>query len=707
LSIRRPLDIGPRIEPRFGIRTKILVSFLAVSLVSVGIISIFAVRNMGTVGNTARQNTIALGERAVAESVAALEDSGRRIIKLQGLVVAKDIQRFIERRPNIAISELMNNEELRKIAVQPVGQTGSTVVYDRDGTIHFDNDPELQGAPLEYLWQGNQQLQSILESSFSGESAGYYDVEDANGNIRRQYMYCTPIQGTSLFLAASTYIDEFSRPAEKTESDITTAVVATTEYIDRQMNLAQWTFGVIILCMIAIIATLASFMARTITDPIMALTKGSEVIAKGDLDHRIKVNTGDEIEQLAVQFNTMTAALKESLSNLEQKVAERTKQERQRAEQLRTINEISRNISSLMSLDELLPYVASLLRETFNYYNVNIFLFELESGRLILKEICLSSYRGVIPLEVPLEMGEEGIVAWVATTAEPLLVNDVSKEPRFQFIEELSATKSELAVPIRIGERVLGVLDIESNELDAFSEADLFTAQTLADQLATAIENARLYQQTGQIAVMEERNRMAREIHDTLAQGFTGIILQLEAAEQALEDNPVETVSHLNKARSLARGSLNEARRSVWNLRPEALEHLSLVEALGQEVAKFSQSSGIKAQFDASDDQRDMPYEKELALLRICQESLANVRKHAKASEVKVGLTFDTSTITLSIRDNGIGMKTEIEDGETKPKHRGFGLISMRERTRNLAGTFEVQSEKGKGTLIRATIPLI
>jgi nitrate/nitrite-specific signal transduction histidine kinase len=381
----------------------------------------------------------------------------------------------------------MENEELREIAVQPVGQTGSTMVYDREGRIHFHSDQDIQGEYLESLWSGNENLQEILESSFRGESAGYYEVEDANGDIRRRYMYCTSVEGTSLFLAASTFIDEFSRAAERTESAIAEAVEATTEQIDRQMDLAQWTFIVIILCMVAIIATLASFMARTITDPIHALTRGSEVIAEGDLDYRIKVNTGDEIEHLATQFNAMTAALKESLSNMEHKVAERTKRERQRAEQLRTINEISRNISSLMSLDELLPYVATLLRATFNYYNVNIFLFEPESGKLILKEICLSSYRGVIPLEVPLEMGEEGIVAWVAMSGEPLLVNDVSKEPRFQFIEELSATQSELAVPIRIGERVLGVLDIESNVLDAFSETDLFTARTLADQLAIAI----------------------------------------------------------------------------------------------------------------------------------------------------------------------------------------------------------------------------
>ncbi len=694
-------------KPRISIRTKILVSFLAVSLIAVGIISFFALRNMSVLGNTARQNSISLGESALAESIAALEDSGRRIIKLQAVVVANEVRNFIARHPESTISDLFQNEQLRKIAVQTVGQTGRTMVYDVNGTIHFHADSEMVGDNVGQIAQKVPQLQTIFESSFTGEAAGYYDWEDTNGNIRAKYLYCVPVEGTPLIVAAATFIDEFSRPAEETESKITTAVLAITRYIDRQMDVAQWTFMVIIICMLAIIATLTSFMARTITEPIRALTRGAEIIAKGKLDHSIEVNTGDEIDQLAKQFNTMTVALKESYENLEQKVEDRTRQERQRAEQLRTINEISRKISSIINLDELLPYVANLLSQTFNYHNVNIFLFEPSSGKLILKEICLSGYKGVIPLEVPLEMGEEGVVAWVAQTGEPLLVNDVSKEPRYQFIEELRTTQSELAVPVKIGDKILGVLDIESNELDAFSEADLFTAQTLADQLAVAIDNARLYQETSQMAMMEERNRMAREIHDTLAQGFTGIILQLEAAEQALDGEASEVLSHLNKARSLARGSLNEARRSVWNLRSEALEQTSLIEALRQEVGRFAQASNIKARFDVSEHRRNLPLDVETALLRICQEGLANVRKHAKASEVKVELTFDKSDVTLTIRDNGVGFKTKSVSSVSTGKHRGFGLISMQERVRNLGGTFEVQSERSRGTLLNVVIPVM
>jgi signal transduction histidine kinase len=286
------------------------------------------------------------------------------------------------------------------------------------------------------------------------------------------------------------------------------------------------------------------------------------------------------------------------------------------------------------------------------------------------------------------------------------MANDVTKEPRHHFINELSDTKSELAIPVKIGDKILGVLDIESNELNAFTEDDMSTAQTLADQLAIAIENARLYKETGQIAVMEERNRMAREIHDTLAQGFTGIILQLEAAEQALEkDNSADIISHLNKARSLARGSLSEARRSVWDLRPEALEKLKLPDAIKQEVAKFSQSSNIKANFEIKGVSHDLPTEQETAMLRICQEALTNVRKHSKATEVKVQLDYDKSHVELIVSDNGRGIVAN-DDTKTDGKHKGFGLISMRERARNVGGQFEVESEPDKGTTIKVKLPI-
>jgi len=440
------------------------------------------------------------------------------------------------------------------------------------------------------------------------------------------------------------------------------------------------------------------FAIGRILKPVKDLTRGAQRIAGGDFDHTITAKTGDEIQALAQQFNSMASALKESYTDLEEKVQERTRGERRRAEQLRAINEVGRRISSILSLDELLPYVVRSLQETFNYYNVNIFLLDPGSSSLVLKAGA-GGYKAAVPIGFLVKV-TEGIVGWVVQRDEPLVVSDVSKEPKYLFVEALADTRSELAVPIKIGTEILGVLDIQSIELDAFDEIDLFTAQTLADQVAIAIENARLYQETREMAVLEERNRMAREIHDTLAQGFTGIVLQLEAAEQVLDEDVARAQEHLDHARKLARESLNEARRSVWALRPQALEQLPLVETLSQEIERFTQDSEVKANFTTSGKRRILSTDVENALLRICQESLANVRKHAQASHVEVNLVFEGETVRLRIHDNGIGFDPKVRS------EGAFGLIDMTERARLLGGALVVQSESGKGTLIQVTMPM-
>jgi signal transduction histidine kinase len=447
------------------------------------------------------------------------------------------------------------------------------------------------------------------------------------------------------------------------------------------------------------------FMGYSILKPIEVFTRTIRKINSENLSIRLDIQTDDEIGILAASFNQMAGnleqshnALKQARGELEEKVEIRTRGERRRVEQLRAINEVSRRISAILSLDELLPYVTNSLQETFNYYNVNIFLFNPDCEIVVLKAGS-GEYKGPVPIGFPIGLNE-GIVGKVAKTGKLMNVGDVSKEPIYVAVEDLSGTRSELAVPIRIGQETLGVLDVESSDLEAFDEIDLFTVQTLSDQLAIAMENARLYQETRDIAVLEERNRMAREIHDSLVQGFTGVILQLEAAEQAFDDDTDQVQFHLSKARELARESLGDARRSVWALRPQALEQLPLLEAISQQIDLFTQDSGIKVDFSISGNNRTIPANIEDALLRIFQESLTNVKKHAEASRVKVILSFEDSVVGLQVQDNGIGFDTDV------PTRSGFGLISMRERAKLIGGSLKVSSNKGTGTQIEVTIPI-
>ena len=447
------------------------------------------------------------------------------------------------------------------------------------------------------------------------------------------------------------------------------------------------------------------FMGRSIIQPIETFTGNIREVSPDNLSVRMQVRTEDEIGTLANSFNRMAEdlekshiALQEARDELEEKVELRTIGERRRAEQLRAINEVGRRISAILSLDELLPYVVNSLQRTFNYYNVNIFIVDREQELLALKAGA-GGYQTTIPAGFSIRINE-GIVGAAAVSGEALNIGDASRDPRYIFSGELSDTRSELAVPIKIGNETLGVLDIQSTKLEAFDEIDVFTAQTLADQLAIAIENARLYQETRDIAVLEERNRMAREIHDTLAQGFTGIVLQLEAAEQALDEDVTRAQEHLDRARSLARESLNEARRSVWALRAQRLEQHTLLSTLRWQLDNFTRDSGVLADFNISGKEMNLSSAVEDALLRICQEALTNIRKHANASHIKVKLFYDETKVGLVIEDNGIGFDAEI------PNTDRFGLISMYERVKLLGGSIDISSQKGKGTRIKVTIPV-
>jgi signal transduction histidine kinase len=209
--------------------------------------------------------------------------------------------------------------------------------------------------------------------------------------------------------------------------------------------------------------------------------------------------------------------------------------------------------------------------------------------------------------------------------------------------------------------------------------------------------------QARELAVLEERNRLAREMHDTLAQGFTGILLQLEAAEQALTQAPAEAAEHLNKARTLARESLQEARRSVWNLRPQALDNRSLEAALREEVRRFNADGGAQASFSVIGDRLPLPGGVDACLLRICQESLSNVRKHAKASNISIVLAFEDGHVRLTVRDDGVGFDSV--SMKTTQSIQGLGLTSMEDRVQFLDGTIDILSEPGKGTRVEVRVP--
>ena len=236
--------------------------------------------------------------------------------------------------------------------------------------------------------------------------------------------------------------------------------------------------------------------------------------------------------------------------------------------------------------------------------------------------------------------------------------------------------------------------------IDQLNEANERLAAAMAEN---AQLQAQLVASARDAGVRDERDRLAREIHDTLAQGLAGIVAQLQAARTA---SATGRERHLDTAAELARSTLVEARRSVQALRPEPLEGARLPDALADVAARWAEVSGVPAAVTTTGTPRQLHPEVEIALLRTGQEALANVGKHASASRVGVTLSYMEDVVTLDVRDDGIGfdlagLPEAVADGS------GFGLTGMRQRVGRVAGRLEIESAPGEGTAVCATVPAI
>jgi signal transduction histidine kinase len=257
---------------------------------------------------------------------------------------------------------------------------------------------------------------------------------------------------------------------------------------------------------------------------------------------------------------------------------------------------------------------------------------------------------------------------------------------------------------------LLGVKSEEQNEARKGMTAELAEANHRLEEMIaenTGLQ-AQLLTQAREAGAGDERQRMAREIHDTIAQGLTGIVTQLEAAQQT--SNDAERERRISNAKRLARDSLAEARRSVQALRPQALEDSRLPEALADEVARWSVTSGVTGEVETTGEARALHPEVEVTLLRVAQEALANVAKHAGASRAGVTLSYMEDVVSLDVRDDGAGFAVSERNGHLAgetPAAGGFGLIAMRQRVSRLAGQLEIESEPGAGTAVSASLPAI
>jgi signal transduction histidine kinase len=429
-----------------------------------------------------------------------------------------------------------------------------------------------------------------------------------------------------------------------------------------------------------------------------------QVLAEGRPVHRF---TDKDLDSLAVFARHAAIAIVN---------ARRYAWEQHRTERLRLIARIGGIITSSLRLPELLQAAADAIHELLGYANVAIPLIESGDPDMLVLGTTGGHYRNLIRDEFRMPV-TEGIMGAAARTGEVVLVNDVASDPRHVPTPGANGIRAELAVPIKLGDRVLGVLNVESP--DTLSEDDAASLQIVADQLAVGIDNARLYERGQRLAVLEERQRIARDLHDSVTQQIFAMKLIAETLASASRRDPDEAVRRSERLTELTRTALAEMRALVAELRPDddlagapaasgiaMLRQKGLVAAIrrhADEVAADAIEVGIDAETYYA-----QPRASEEALYRIAQEALSNAVKHAGASRITIRLSADSSAVRLSVRDDGAGFDPHVierRDDSDDSREGGYGLTTMRERAHALGGVLDIRSSPGRGTVVEAAIP--
>jgi PAS domain S-box-containing protein len=323
--------------------------------------------------------------------------------------------------------------------------------------------------------------------------------------------------------------------------------------------------------------------------------------------------------------------------------------------------------------------------------------FVFEQGRIVHRD-----ERRFAGMDLRLPMENEWPWPEVFRTGKASAIEDIREVPSFPLRDRLLplGIVTVLLVPMAIMGQLEGAVGLRFTEVRSFSSEEVELAEALANQLMLAIRLTRLSQELRESAVLAERNRMARDIHDTLAQGFTGVIVQLEAADDArLRGLGAEADRHVRRAIDLARESLNEARRSVSALRPMALESRTLGDALPVLLGKMIEGTGLQMEFLVEGEPTALPSEWEDDLLQIGREVLTNALRHAHARRFRVVLTYAATEVCLALNDDGHGF-------DPSARTDGFGLLGIRERTQRMGGTLAIQSTPADGTTIAIAVAM-
>ncbi len=375
---------------------------------------------------------------------------------------------------------------------------------------------------------------------------------------------------------------------------------------------------------------------------------------------------------------------------------------RRRNRELAILNEIAKALNQSTDLDEALH---TALAQVVN-------LFELQTGWIWLlheetEQPYLAAAQNLPPAlaDNPRRMsgGCHCLDTFRAGDLEGAAnVNVITCSRLYGLVDGTDGLRYHASIPLYAHGKKLGVMNVASGNWRELSREDLRLLYTVGDLMGMAVERIRLYSRSMQVGVIEERNRLAREIHDTLAQGLSAVALHLESADALLESgvDRQRVQQSVQQALKMTRANLEEARRSVLDLRAAPLEGRPLAEALAELARERSQQGGLEVHFAEVGGSRPLPVRIETGLYRIAQEALNNVVQHAHAEYAEVRLMSTPEEVRLVVADDGRGF-----DLETAPQER-FGLVGLSERARLLGGSLRLETSPGEGTRVEVILPV-
>ncbi|HRV91060.1 MAG TPA: GAF domain-containing protein [Anaerolineae bacterium] len=392
-----------------------------------------------------------------------------------------------------------------------------------------------------------------------------------------------------------------------------------------------------------------------------------------------------------------------------------------RTQRLQAIKKISQIVSQGLDVDEVQAVVGERISQIFSpkgtKNKVWVTIGLLNGSKLSIKSIydptqtngSFQSSSG-IPSDFVFKLDYKTYAGEVIRLSKPIIVNNIASQNIYtnSFSDTIGVTNSMMIAPLVTAGKTIGIIVVEQPKAHAFDESDLETLETLAFLVASAIEHARLLGKTRELAIVDERTRLARDMHDGVAQNLAYLLIQVDRCLNMVDEES-KLGQQLDQVSVLLTENIEEIRRNIFDLRPVELEGKSLFEVFEKFVAEFGRRWNLKTECSITGEIKEVPAEVESSLYRILQETLANTRQHAQCSRVSVKLVMDNAQgVALEIIDDGQGFDL-FQAYKTRQKgngSRGLGLTSMRERAEGVGGRLTVETSKGQGTRVYAWLPL-